>query len=179
MEELRDIRWVARLLGLSERSVYQMVRDGRLPALRVGGRWRFRPAEIEGWLDSVDTRAAPADLIDGGSTRGESGSGEADIAGGRSPEVSLAHVERREFERIVGGIEDTLERRLAFVALLGTASTARGWLPPVVVGGHAVEFYTAGGYATVDIELVSGHEPLEAVLPKWGFVARGRHWVHE
>ncbi|HZJ02101.1 MAG TPA: helix-turn-helix domain-containing protein, partial [Thermoleophilia bacterium] len=155
MEELWDIRRVARLLQLSERTVYQMAREGRLPARRIGGRWRFRPEEIERWLDDSVGHAEP------------------------EPGAVDAYLNRAEFEERLGGIIDPLERRLGFVALLAGAVTALGWQPPVVVGGHAVEFYTAGGYATVDIELVSGHEPLEAVLPKWGFVARGRHWVHE
>jgi len=151
VEELWDIRRVSRLLGLSDRTVYQMVRDGRLPALRLGGRWRFQPQEVESWL------------------RDRAGAGPRD-------DIQL---DRRGLEDTLGRIEDPLERRLAFVALLAVASTARGWLPPVVVGGHAVEFYTAGGYATVDIDLVSAHEPLEQVLPEWGFEARGRHWLHE
>ncbi len=160
MEELWDIRRVARLLGLSERTVYQMVRDGRLPSRRVGGRWRFRPEEIERWLDSA-----------AGNPEG--------VEPARSGASEHMPLSRPEFEDVLGRIEDRLERRLAFVALLASANTARGWLPPIVVGGHAVEFYTAGGYATVDIDLVSAHEPLEQVLPEWGFVARGRHWLHE
>ncbi|MHB8870535.1 MAG: helix-turn-helix domain-containing protein [Thermoleophilia bacterium] len=156
MEKLLDIRHVARLLGLSERTTYQMARDGRLPASRVGGRWRFRPEEIERWLAAATVSGQRA-------------------AGAHSP----LGPERRDFEDALGCIEDPLERRLAFVAHLSAASMARGWLPPVVVGGHAVEFYTGGGYATVDIDLVSAHEPLEEVLPLWGFVSRGRHWLHE
>ncbi|MHB1343218.1 MAG: helix-turn-helix domain-containing protein [Thermoleophilia bacterium] len=151
-----DTRQVARLLALSERTIYQMARDGRLPAARVGGLWRFRPEEIERWLAAA-TVSGPR-------------------AAGIHDRTGLG---RREFEDTVGRIEDPLERRLTFVALLAAASTARGWLPPVVVGGHAVEFYTAGGYATVDIDLVSAHEPLEEVLPSWGFMSRGRHWLHE
>ncbi|MHB0978978.1 MAG: helix-turn-helix domain-containing protein [Thermoleophilia bacterium] len=161
MEELWDIRRVARLLGLSERTVYQMVRDGRLPARRVGGRWRFRPEEIDQWID--DSATGNPERVEPVKSRG--------------PDHKL--LGRRELQDVLGRIEDRLERRLAFVALLAAANTARGWLPPIVVGGHAVEFYTAGGYATVDIDLVSAHEPLEQVLPEWGFVARGRHWLHE
>src|SRR5665811_510543 len=109
MEELRDIRWVARLLSLSERSVYQMVRDGRLPALRVGGRWRFRPADIEGWLSSQDTRAAPAEPRGVASTRSEPASVGADTTGGGGCEDSSDDLGRPGFERIVGRIEDPLE----------------------------------------------------------------------
>lgn len=156
VDELWDIRRVAQFLKLSERTVYQMAREGRLPARRIGGRWRFRPEEIERWLDHSVGRSRIT-----------------------APPPVGADMDRADFEQRLSGIIDPLERRLSFVALLTDAVTALGWRPPVVVGGHAVEFYTAGGYATVDIDLVSAHEPLEAVLPKWGFAARGRHWVHE
>src|SRR6266508_2821639 len=35
-------------LSLSARSVYRLVGD--LPAIRVGGRWRFRVSDVEQWL---------------------------------------------------------------------------------------------------------------------------------
>src|SRR5262245_24201847 len=35
-------------LSLSARSVYRLVGD--LPAIRVGGRWRFRVSDVEKWL---------------------------------------------------------------------------------------------------------------------------------
>ena len=35
-------------LSLSQRSVYRLVGD--LPAIRVGGRWRFRVTDVEQWL---------------------------------------------------------------------------------------------------------------------------------
>jgi hypothetical protein len=49
----------------------------------------------------------------------------------------------------------------------------------VVVGGHAVEFYTAGSYATVDIDLAGASEPVGQVLDAWGFEREGRHWYDE
>lgn len=81
------------------------------------------------------------------------------------------------FAAALGAIADPLVRRLSFVALLSQACVEQGFLSPVIVGGQAVEFYTAGGYATVDIDLVSASEPLEAILPGWGFRREGRHWI--
>ncbi len=51
---------------------------------------------------------------------------------------------------------------------------------PILVGGGAVELYTAGAYATGDLDFV-GDVPDEvaAELVRSGFVRRGRHWVHE
>jgi hypothetical protein len=81
-------------------------------------------------------------------------------------------------EDALRGLGDPLERRLAFVAVLSSAVEALGWPPPFVVGGNAVEFYTAGGYTTVDIDLAGASEPVAQVLESWGFAREGRHW-HE
>ncbi|MRS11725.1 MAG: helix-turn-helix domain-containing protein [Actinobacteria bacterium] len=50
MEELLSIETVARYLGVSERTVYNRVRAGDLPALKVGRLWRVRAADVEAWL---------------------------------------------------------------------------------------------------------------------------------
>ncbi len=51
---------------------------------------------------------------------------------------------------------------------------------PVLVGGAAVELFTAGAYTTGDLDLV-GTVPARVAraLAREGFVKRGRHWVHE
>lgn len=74
---------------------------------------------------------------------------------------------------------DLQEYQLVFVALLG--STAK--VPPddlIVVGGSAIEAYTAGAYASGDIDLVSSEGArLEAVLRSWEFKKDGRVWLNE
>lgn len=74
--------------------------------------------------------------------------------------------------------EDRLRRNLLFVALLdqklGRPSPAQR---PIVVGGSAVEFYTTGGYASADVDLVMLHpENAERILEASGFQRRGRYW---
>ena len=49
-----------------------------------------------------------------------------------------------------------------------------------MVGGSAVEFYTFGGYATADVDLVVGDRRLLAqTLDLFGFVREGRFWYRE
>ena len=43
---------VAKLLSLSRGSAYALVRDGTIPALRLGGRWVVPRARFHAWLDS-------------------------------------------------------------------------------------------------------------------------------
>lgn len=76
-------------------------------------------------------------------------------------------------------IPDNWQKRLFFAALITRALAEKG-LRPIVVGGHAVEFYTLGGYATRDIDvIVADSEPLNRILMAWGFKREGRHWYSE
>ena len=42
---------VAEYLRLSEATIYQMARAGRIPVLRMGRTWRFKKENIDAWLD--------------------------------------------------------------------------------------------------------------------------------
>lgn len=170
MDELLDIAAVAAYLGVSERTVYDRVRAGDLPAVKIGRLWRVRAADLEAWLGSRANgpAAVPApgpypypDVA-------------APIAAETGPVPS-----RGELEAVVGAFSDRVERRLAFIAVLSRGVESLGWPAPVVAGGHAVEFYTAGGYATTDIDLIGASEPVAEVLSSWGFALQGRHWCDD
>jgi excisionase family DNA binding protein len=45
-------------LQVNLRTVYRLIKAGKIPAVRVGRQWRFRKRDIDAWLDSQ--RAAPA-----------------------------------------------------------------------------------------------------------------------
>lgn len=51
-------------LQVNLRTVYRLIKAGRIPAVRVGRQWRFRRADLDAWLESQGTRkrqpAAPA-----------------------------------------------------------------------------------------------------------------------
>jgi len=53
-DRLMTPRDVAEMLQLSERTVFQMIGDGKLPAKRYGGRWRL---EREAVLAAGDTKS--------------------------------------------------------------------------------------------------------------------------
>ncbi len=162
MEELWDIARVAEYLGVTERTVYNKVRAGDLPAVKVGRLWRVRPSQLEAWLAAGAPNA--------GSSR---------LAARASP-PSRARFRRGRNSRLsLEPLADTLERRLSFVGLLSRGVESLGWPAPVVVGGHAVEFYTAGGYTTVDIDLAGDSEPVAQVLDAWGFEREGRHFYDD
>ena len=50
---------VAEYLKVNPKTVYRLVvRDGRLPGFKVAGSWRFRRADIDGWIDDQKKAAA-------------------------------------------------------------------------------------------------------------------------
>ena len=49
---------VLEYLQVNLRTVYRLIKAGKIPAVRVGRQWRFRKSDIDGWLDSQRPRAA-------------------------------------------------------------------------------------------------------------------------
>src|SRR5712691_9645101 len=64
-------------LQVNLRTVYRLIKAGKIPAVRVGRQWRFRKRDIDAWLDSQRPRnsaaarpaPAPARAAGGGATR--------------------------------------------------------------------------------------------------------------
>ena len=52
------VRQVAKLLGLSLGSTYALVRDGTIPATRLGNRWLIPRTRFHAWLDTCADEAA-------------------------------------------------------------------------------------------------------------------------
>lgn len=50
MEELMTIQDLAAYLKMSPQTIYRMAQQGRIPALKIQSRWRFRRSDIESWL---------------------------------------------------------------------------------------------------------------------------------
>jgi excisionase family DNA binding protein len=45
-------------LQVNLRTVYRLIKAGKIPAVRVGRQWRFRKRDIDAWLESQRPRAA-------------------------------------------------------------------------------------------------------------------------
>jgi excisionase family DNA binding protein len=48
---------VLEYLQVNLRTVYRLIKAGKIPAVRVGRQWRFRKRDIDSWLDSQRSRA--------------------------------------------------------------------------------------------------------------------------
>jgi excisionase family DNA binding protein len=53
------VKEVAELLSLSLGGTYQLVRDGTIPALKLGGRWVVPKKRFHTWLDGLTDDGGP------------------------------------------------------------------------------------------------------------------------
>src|ERR1700739_4748534 len=69
---------VLEYLQVNLRTVYRLIKAGKIPAVRVGRQWRFRKRDIDAWLDSqrarrgtraVAAQPAPASVRPSGAAR--------------------------------------------------------------------------------------------------------------
>src|SRR5687767_11730001 len=51
---------VLEYLQVNLRTVYRLIKAGKIPAVRVGRQWRFRKRDIDAWLDSQRPRGGAA-----------------------------------------------------------------------------------------------------------------------
>ena len=74
-------------------------------------------------------------------------------------------------------IAEPLKRRLWVLGVITEALKVDG-IRPILIGGCALEYYTFGGYATRDIDVVvSDHQRFGEVMDQLGFERRGRYWL--
>ncbi len=54
---IMTVQEVARYLRVHAITVYRMIRQGKLPAIRVGRGWRFKKDEIDIWLHEHESNS--------------------------------------------------------------------------------------------------------------------------
>lgn len=59
--DILTLKEVAALLKVAEKTVYTLSQRGDLPAFKVGGQWRFKLTDINGWIDAQKAAAAKPD----------------------------------------------------------------------------------------------------------------------
>jgi excisionase family DNA binding protein len=42
-------------LPVNRRTIYRLIKSGNLPAVRIGGQWRFRRSDLDAWIDRQRT----------------------------------------------------------------------------------------------------------------------------
>jgi excisionase family DNA binding protein len=48
--EILTVKEVSELLKVQDSTVYRMIREGRIPAFKIGSDWRFQKDQVVHWL---------------------------------------------------------------------------------------------------------------------------------
>lgn len=51
-QELMTIEEVAQYLRVKKRTIYDWLKNRKIPAIKTVGQWRFKRTKIDAWLDS-------------------------------------------------------------------------------------------------------------------------------
>lgn len=52
MQNLLTVKELAALLRVSAQTLYKMLEQGEIPAVKIGSQWRFDREKIRSWIDS-------------------------------------------------------------------------------------------------------------------------------
>ena len=64
MPELMTLEEVAAYLRVNEKTIYRLLSDGDIPARKIGHLWRFKPEEIDEWLNTKSVKSIKSDKPD-------------------------------------------------------------------------------------------------------------------
>ena len=66
VREVMDIRQASDYLGISPDTLYKYVYEEKIPAFKLGNRWRFKRSRLDEWMDrQSDMHAGGADVDPG------------------------------------------------------------------------------------------------------------------
>lgn len=85
----------------------------------------------------------------------------------------------KEIDSVLDEDIDNFSKKIKIIAVLTSAIKENLNITPVVVGGQAVEFYTGGGYATMDVDIIceASTEKIGKILEKIGFYRDNKYWI--
>jgi excisionase family DNA binding protein len=52
IKEVMDIRAASDYLGISTSTLYNYVTEGKIPAFKMGNRWKFKKTVLDRWMES-------------------------------------------------------------------------------------------------------------------------------
>ncbi|PTV95639.1 hypothetical protein C8C76_12819 [Halanaerobium saccharolyticum] len=87
---------------------------------------------------------------------------------------------KNKIQKITKSNKDKFYQNIALVAVI-TAALKEIDIRPIIVGGQAVEFYTAGGYSTMDVDLVTpaSIKEIDPIIKDLGFKKEGKYWTYK
>ena len=87
---------------------------------------------------------------------------------------------KSKINKIINSNRDKIYKNIALTAVITEALKEKN-IRPIIVGGQAVEFYTAGGYSTMDVDLVTpaSIKEINPVIKELGFEKEGKYWTYD
>ncbi|MCJ7503388.1 MAG: helix-turn-helix domain-containing protein [Acidobacteriia bacterium] len=56
IREVMDIREASEYLGVSRETLYKYVYEERIPAFKLGNRWKFKKTVLDPWMEKQSTQ---------------------------------------------------------------------------------------------------------------------------
>jgi excisionase family DNA binding protein len=56
LREVMDIREASDYLGVSRETLYKYIYEERIPAFKLGNRWKFKKTVLDRWMERQSTR---------------------------------------------------------------------------------------------------------------------------
>jgi excisionase family DNA binding protein len=57
--EVMNIRQASQYLGVSPDTLYKYVGEQRIPAFKLGNRWRFKKSKLDQWMEEKSSQVEP------------------------------------------------------------------------------------------------------------------------
>jgi excisionase family DNA binding protein len=57
--EVMNIRQASQYLGVSPDTLYKYVNEQKIPAFKLGNRWRFKKSKIDQWMEEQSVETEP------------------------------------------------------------------------------------------------------------------------
>ncbi len=57
--EVMNIRQAAQYLGVSPDTLYKYVGEQKIPAFKLGNRWRFKKSKLDQWMEEKSNQMEP------------------------------------------------------------------------------------------------------------------------
>ena len=54
IDQIITVKELAEYLKIAEKTAYRFALEGRIPAFKIGGAWRFRKGEIDRWIEEQE-----------------------------------------------------------------------------------------------------------------------------
>lgn len=58
LREVMNIRQASQYLGISPDTLYKYLSEGKLPAFKLGNRWRFKKTTLDRWMELQSEKGA-------------------------------------------------------------------------------------------------------------------------